>query len=410
MIFETDRHEALEALPFEARDVRNFAADVLADSLAAIDAAVPLTARNAHYEGPERLAHLYDGLQEPASWGLGLYSGLLGALWGVHYLERHALVHAGLDYAALGRRLHQAFMAMPGRERNDCPFFGELGYLMFRSLVEGDGAHADRAFALIEAGYRNDVDELFWGAPAYAGACLRFAELQPHPRWAGLFADIAQALWQRLCRDAGSGALLLRQHLDGVCVAHLGAAHGFAGAAGILLQGADLLPQALREEIVRVSRDTLTRTLVRDGSLVNWPQSVGGSRPGRTAALMQWCHGAPGIVTSMYRSSDYPTDMLLGAAVESTWRAGPLAKARGGLCHGTAGNGYAFLVAHQRAVPGPWLARARAFAAHAMARSRAARDEHGRYKPSLWTGDVGTAVFALDCLLASPGLLTLDKL
>ena len=112
----------------------------------------------------------------------------------------------------------------------------------------------------------------------------------------------------------------------------------------------------------------------------------------------------------MYLSDAYPTDQLLEAAAASTWRVGPLTKARGGLCHGTAGNGYAFLVAHQRAVPGPWLEYARAFAAHAIARSRAERASHGSHKVALWTGDVGTAVFALDCLLESPGLLTLDKL
>lgn len=410
MIFEPDRHERLDRLPLARHDVQGFAAEVLADAVTAIEAAVPLPGRNAHYEGPERLSHLYAALHEPPSWGLGVYSGLLGALWGAHYIERHGLVHTGLDYVGLGRRLHEAFLAMPDREHNDCPFFGEIGHLMFRGLLERDGPHADRAFALIEAGYRNDVDELFWGAPAFAAACLRFAEIQPHPRWARLFCDIANYIWRRLDRDAGNGARVLRQNLDGVCVAHLGAAHGFAGAAGILLQGADMLPPTLLDEIVRVSRDTLERTALRDGELVNWPQSIGGARLGRTAMLMQWCHGSPGIVTSMYRSEAYPTDPLLGAAAASTWRAGPLAKARGGLCHGTAGNGYTFLVAHQRVVPGPWLERARAFAAHGMARSRTERAAHGSYKVALWTGDVGTAVFALDCLLESPGLLTLDKL
>jgi hypothetical protein len=378
MIFEPDRHKRLERLPFDRHDVQRFATEVLTDAITAIEAAVPLPGSNAHYEGPARLSHLYAGLHEPPSWGLGVYSGLLGALWGAHYIERHGLVQTGLDYIGLGRRLHDAFLAMPDRERNDCPFFGEIGHLMFRGLVERDGAHADRAFALIEAGYRNDIDELFWGAPAFAAACLRFGEIQPQPRWARLFYDIANYLWRRLDCDASGGARVWRQNLDGVCVAHLGAAHGFAGAAGILLQGADMLPPTLRDEIVRVSRDT--------------------------------CHGSPGIVASMYRSHAYPTDPLLEAAAASTWRAGPLAKARGGLCHGTAGNGYAFLVAHQRAVPGPWLERAQAFAAHGMARSRAERAAHGSYKVALWTGDVGTAVFALDCLLESPGLLTLDKL
>lgn len=410
MIFEADRHEELQGMQLDDQNVRRFAAEVLTDAVAAINAGVSLPGRNAHYEGPARLTHLYANLQEPPSWGLGVYSGLLGALWGAHYIERNGFAKTGLDYVGLGRELHQSFLTMPGRERSDCPFFGELGYLMFRSLVERDVVHMDRAFALIESGYRNDVDELFWGAPAFAAACLRFADIQPEPRWERLFREIANYLWHRLHVEPVTGAKMLCQNLDGVRVAHLGAAHGFAGAAGILLQGAQLLSPALRDEIVRVSRETLERSALRDGDFLNWPQSVGGSRPGRTAMLMQWCHGSPGIITSMYRSAAYPTDHLLEAAAVSTWHAGPLAKARGGLCHGTAGNGYAFLTAHKRAVQGPWLERARAYAAHAMVRSRAERSAHGSFKVALWTGDVGTAVYAVDCLLESPGLLTLDKL
>jgi hypothetical protein len=303
-------------LPLDRLDVQRFAAEVLADAVIAIEAGEPLLGRNAHYEGPDRLSHLYAGLCEPPSWGLGVYSGLLGALWGAYYIERNGLAQTNLDYAATGRQLHEAFLAMPDRERNDCPFFGEVGFLMFRALVERDEAHADCAFALIEAGYRNDVDELFWGAPAFAAACLRFSEIQTHPRWASMFCEISNYLWQRLYCDASSGARVLRQNLDGVCVAHLGAAHGFAGVAGILLQGADMLPLPLSAEIVRVSRDTLERTALRDGDLVNWPQSIGGARLGRTAMLMQWCHGSPGIVSSMYLSDAYPTDQLLEASLE----------------------------------------------------------------------------------------------
>ena len=80
--------------------------------------------------------------------------------------------------------------------------------------------------------------------------------------------------------------------------------------------------------------------------------------------LVQWCHGAPGIVTA---TADYPAghsdemDELLLQAGATTWRAGPLAKGYG-LCHGTAGNGYAFLKLHGRTGDPLWLERARAFA------------------------------------------------
>jgi hypothetical protein len=77
------------------------------------------------------------------------------------------------------------------------------------------------------------------------------------------------------------------------------------------------------------------------------------------------------------------------AGGELTWRAGPLAKG-GGLCHGTAGNGYVFLTLFARTGDEVWLDRALAFAAHAIGQiSR-------RY--SLWTGDPGIALYLADCI------------
>jgi DUF1680 family protein len=75
----------------------------------------------------------------------------------------------------------------------------------------------------------------------------------------------------------------------------------------------------------------------------------------------------------------------------------PAAKRRN-LCHGTAGNGYAFLALHRRTGDERWLERARAFAMHAVAQVEQARTEHGRGRYSLWTGDVGTALYLADCL------------
>ena len=68
-----------------------------------------------------------------------------------------------------------------------------------------------------------------------------------------------------------------------------------------------------------------------------------------------------------------------------------------GICHGTAGNGYALLAAFERTGNEEWLSRARRFAVHALHQA-----ESGPGRFSLWTGDPGAAVFAADCL-AAPG-------
>ena len=68
-----------------------------------------------------------------------------------------------------------------------------------------------------------------------------------------------------------------------------------------------------------------------------------------------------------------------------------------GICHGTASQGYAFLTAFERTGDEQWLEDARRFAVHALQQVK--RRGRGRY--SLWTGDVGVALYAADCLDAT---------
>ena len=99
----------------------------------------------------------------------------------------------------------------------------------------------------------------------------------------------------------------------------------------------------------------------------------------------------------MIAAVDYLDEDLLLAGAELVWRAGPPTLEKGpGICHGTAGNGYALLAAFARTGDEKWLARARRFAAHALEQV-----ERGDGRYSLWTGDIGAAVFAADCLDAS---------
>ena len=120
---------------------------------------------------------------------------------------------------------------------------------------------------------------------------------------------------------------------------------------------------------------------------------------------MQWCHGAPGLVTSLVTlPRDDATDRLLAAAGELTWHAGPLRKGPG-LCHGTAGNGCAFLALHTRTGEEKWLHRARAFAMHALEQA-----ELSQPNASLWTGQIGVALYLRACLDGWDGMPVLDVL
>ena len=130
---------------------------------------------------------------------------------------------------------------------------------------------------------------------------------------------------------------------------------------------------------------------IEDG-LATWPAVARGSLVSRDGEIrLQWCHGAPGIVAT---AAPYLDEELLLAGAELGWRAGPPGLEKGpGICHGTAGNGYALLRTFDRTQDERWLDRARRFAMHAL-------EQVERREPrySLFTGDVGAALFASDCL------------
>ncbi len=180
-----------------------------------------------------------------------------------------------------------------------------------------------------------------------------------------------QPQWRELWRD--SAAWLIDEWDDPIWVQNMygesrrfvGAGHGFASNASVLISGSELLDGAVdRTALVERVIATTAALAQRQGALAQWPGFADTEIERRP---VQWCHGAPGIVTALASvPPDERIDELLIAGGELTWRAGPLRKGVG-LCHGTAGNAYAFLALHQRTGEERWLERARAFAMDAAA-------------------------------------------
>jgi hypothetical protein len=159
-------------------------------------------------------------------------------------------------------------------------------------------------------------------------------------RWRDLFLQHVEQLWRTWVFDAKARCHLWTQHLeDGKAVQYLGAAHGFAGDVYPLLKGASHLDADRRDALYDRCLATLRSLAKCEGGAVNWPEGTYTPRPGRSSFCMQWCHGAPGIVTALahfppQRSAELEA-LLIGAG-QAVWRAGPLTKGYG-LCHGTAG-------------------------------------------------------------------------
>jgi Lanthionine synthetase C-like protein len=389
MLFEPARHEPLLPLAWDESRARAAIAHVVRDS-------------EARYS-PQGFWPIHpldlEAGDDPAAPAMPLYDGACGVIWTLHHLD-------AIGAARLARRYDDALVAAMARNRARLASRGPsanasylMGALPFLLQAFERAPHADAAnelAALIAANIDNPTRELMWGAPGTLLAAWFLHERTHDARWAELYRTTADALWDALEPSAAYGCRYWTQQLDGYASSYLGAVHGFAGTALPILRGRALLDPARFAGWQACIADTMERSATREGDLANWRPMLD-EPPGQRKMLMQYCHGAPGIVVCLADHPGPALDSLLVAAGEAIWHAGPLAKGPN-LCHGTAGNGYAFLALYGRTGEARWLARARAFAMHAIAQMEAEERRATRLRYSLWTGDLGLAVYLWDCV------------
>ncbi len=156
-----------------------------------------------------------------------------------------------------------------------------------------------------------------------------------------------------------------------------------------------------RAEVERRTIATLAKLAQREGRPLPVAAGTRAARHARSPSAPSGATAPPGSSPPSPRSrrTTSSSRTLLVAGGELTWQAGPLRKGAG-LCHGTAGNGFAFLKLFERTGDELWLERARVFAMHAIEQVERARAEHGQGRYSLWTGDPGTALYLHACLAA----------
>lgn len=336
-----------------------------------------------------------------------LYNGAAGVLWALADLRDrgHAEPQVALDALALGAleryRARPDFARFSGLPQPSESSFlcGETGILLTAYRLAPSGGLADALHHRVRENAGNEANELMWGSPGTLVAARLMLDWTGDSRWREAWNESADAL---LARRGADG--VWTQRLYGYVERSLGPAHGLVGnvlALGQLLDN-DRLAALLAE-----TEEVLVRSAVVEGGLVNWPPSAGGQLENKRGQIrLQWCHGAAGIVASAF---DYLEEELVLGGAELVWRAGAHGDERGSsLCHGTAGNGYALLKAFARTRDDRWLERARAFAVHALAQMRRLRASRGTGRYSLWTGDLGVALFLADCVDAQTAYPVLE--
>jgi hypothetical protein len=395
-LFDAARHEPLRRIAWDEARVRAVIAHIVRDAEARF-------ASGRYWSMHPRDA---DGGETAPAYPL--YHGAAGVIWALRYLQAVGATTLENDYAAHVaplRKLNAQWLAATGLGFDASYLMGDTGILLLQHWMAPDAASADRLAELIASNLDSPTRELMWGSPGTLLAALFLHEATGATRWADLFCTTARKLWSQLLWSDAYQCRYWTQDMYGQCSTYLDAVHGFVATASPLIRGCALLTAdewlAWQACIV----DTVRKTATRDGALVNWRAWLTQS-PDRSM-LMQFCHGAPGFVVCLADLPGSMLDDLLIAAGEAIWAAGPLTKGSN-LCHGTGGNGYAFLKLYARTHDEVWLARARAFAMHGIEQTLADTQRFGRMRHSLWTGDPGFAIYLWDCIRAAAQFPTLD--
>ncbi len=366
--------------------------------------AIALDAEEAMRGGQWWALHPLDAEDDDPDVVHGIYLGAAGVLWALHRLALAGLHEPRLDYARLAEDLLESYLRRP-EFGGPVPslWMGEGGVALVAWLLSPTPELADRLARLAVADPYRDTLELMWGSPGLLLIADAMLERTGEDRWASAWSAIADRLMRRWGENVPD---LWTQRLYGSAKEILGPAHGFAGIVAALARRPELLPP---DRLVPGTAAALSATAIHEGGHANWPARAGGQLADERGGIRtQWCHGAPGIVASIAAlPGEGRLDSLLLAGGELTWAAGPLRKGAG-LCHGTAGNGYALLKLFTRTADESWLARARRFAMHSAAQVAAVRRRYGHGRHTLWTGDLGTAVYLQQCLAGTSEVPTID--
>ena len=396
-LYDPARHESLRPLPWDAQRARS-----------AIERIVRATESRFREERHWPLHPLDREESDQEAFATPMYHGAGGVVWALHYLQGAGAVTLSRSYAVELDRLMESnrdWLGSTALQERASFIMGDTPFRLM-SFGESETEALERDLETLLAGNtEHPARELMWGAPGTLLAALFLYERTGKSRWSDLFRLTAGRLWAQLEWSSKYQCAYWTQDLYGRRSTYLDAVHGFVATALPLIRGRHLLGGDAWSAWERCIGNTMQRTADRVGAHANWRPEL--DNPSERKRLLQFCHGAPGFVICLAAFPDTALDELLLAAGETIWSAGPLTKGSN-LCHGTGGNGYALLKLHQRTRDARWLTRARAFAMHGIAQVEDAESRYGQLRYSLWTGDVGFAIYLWDCLRAEAQFPTLD--
>lgn len=223
-------------------------------------------------------------------------------------------------------------------ERGNCGIGCEkLSYEAVRACVTKEQDHLIQFVANIPrllGPYATPQDDPFPSEIPYGRAgALYLLRMVKHylPQYAMILESPMRRLEQKILETDDDG----RGNWEWHGKRYFGAAHGDIGIVTQLVLSNPLLAPQLSTRLAK-----LIELQMSDG---NWPSSARSLKEGRSASLVQWCHGAPGFIYSLLSLRPHfpqlheQIDEAVKKGQDLVWRHGLLVK-EPSLCHGIFGN------------------------------------------------------------------------
>lgn len=260
-----------------------------------------------------------------------------------------------------------------------------------RAYYTGANALKEKAFD------KRGADELFVGRAGFVAGALWMAKetnTDFHKKDVYDLCDCMVQSGRDLSQKWAHRSPLMYQYYN---VSYVGAAHGLSSILQVLMSVPGYLENRPQESIdVKGSVDYLLSLQDPEG---NFPSETTEHRSQNE--LVHWCHGAPGVIYTMAKAYlVFKEEQYLKSchdAANHIWRKGLLKKGPG-ICHGVAGNAYAFLLMYRLTGDSQWLNKAASFAKFMQSDEfkKNARVPDCPY--SLYEGIAGTACFLMDLI------------
>lgn len=402
MLYNSERHQSLIEIPWSEETVITTIKDIIDTAYLKRDKSTglwPIHPKDEFEGSPEFLTDFY--------------MGATGVVWALNNLTNFYKINPEITCSVLIEIILKEHLNLSGKEPYEDRgsfFVGEAGIRLVKQIISPCLTNEEQLKQLIESKFNSSENELLYGLPGCLLMVNFLYERFQNPEYLTLQNKVMEKLLATREIDERSGALIWVQNFQEVKIKYLGAAHGTIGNYSILLK-------ILRKKNTQSHRKSIIQNIERllefyaraEDDKCNWPAKM--ATDSTANLLVHWCHGATGIVTELATEitaeESSIVDQLLIKAGNLIWQAGPLEKGTS-LCHGTSGSGMAFLKLYERTNDLLWLQRAQAFAMYSIDQYKKENLEAGQARFSLWTGDLGLALFLRDTLLKKARMPGID--